>query len=156
VSKPGASARFEQLHERVADDIERHGQHLMGVGGGADNLPFMYTIGNHRLGLPELLVIGSLEIGDVLNYLGDMQRRAGKPLAGLVSLGGKWPVKIVDATGARTKAEYTIQVGQHFRTEDYRVSQVVIPDRDGRFPGEPGCTEPYASVPLLGQATYQA
>jgi len=29
------------------------------------------------------------------------------------------------------------------------VRQIVVPDRDRRYPGDPLCAEPYASLPVL-------
>jgi hypothetical protein len=67
----------------------------------------------------------------------------------LVKLGGKYPFKIIDAD-QRAHDEYTIQAGQYHDTEDYRVQQVLIPDRNGRYPDDPECQQPYATVPVLG------
>jgi hypothetical protein len=57
-------------------------------------------------------------------------------------------MKLINAN-ASAREEYTIQAGEHFGHDEYKVMQVLIPDEDGRFPGEDGCEEPYASVPVL-------
>jgi hypothetical protein len=62
-----------------------------------------------------------------------------------VSLGGKYPVKVIDVSGAVIYDEYTCQVGHFYGTDDYAVQQMLIPDREGKYPGDPGCAEPYAS-----------
>src|SRR5579863_7829960 len=66
-----------------------------------DTQPFMYTIGNYQAGFPELLIVGTDKtvFVDVLNRLGKLQRERGKALEDeeLVSVGGKFPLRIVDA-----------------------------------------------------------
>jgi hypothetical protein len=66
----------------------------------------------------------------------------------LVSVGGRFPVKIIEAS-AKAKEEFTLVVGQYYDTENYRVQQIVLCDPNGRFPGDPGCAEPYASQYIL-------
>lgn len=113
----------------------------------------MYTIGNHERGLPELLFTGDTDDAwaDVLNRLGHImreQRRDAFRHGELVSVGGKFPVKIVN-TSARAKLEFTLVAGQYYTTDDYRVQQVVLCDTQGKFPGDPECAEPYASQYVL-------
>ena len=110
---------------------------------------FIYTIGNYGVGLPELIAIGISKVG-VLYEAGHIQRGRGKAFehGEIVSLGGRLPVKFVDAT-VRAKADYTHQVGNFYGTDDYQVRQLVYCDSDGRFPGDPDCAEPYASQPVL-------
>jgi Domain of unknown function (DUF4262) len=80
----------------------------------------------------------------------DMMIERGAPFADgeLVNPGGKFPAKIVNAS-RRAQDDYTIQAGQHFGHEDYRVLQVLIPDRNGRFPDDPECQPPYSVIPVL-------
>ena len=51
--------------------------------------------------------------------------------------------------GGKVRDEYTVQAGQHFDTKEYAVLQILISDKDGRFPDEPGCTEPDPRIPVL-------
>ncbi len=145
--------RLKELYLTVQENIRLHGQHLMGVIATEEGeMPFVYTIGNHQRGLPELLFVGAAggDFGRMLNFLGEMMRERGKAFydGEQVSLGGKFPVKIVEA-GARARADFTIQVGQYYGTQSYRVQQIVLCDTEGRFPGDPGCAEPYASQLVL-------
>jgi hypothetical protein len=66
----------------------------------------------------------------------------------LVEIGGKFPPKIIDASSF-VKQFYTIQAGQFYGTEDYSVQQVVFSDKSGKYPGDPDCEEPYASIPVF-------
>jgi hypothetical protein len=138
--------RWAAMHRTTAENIARHGRSLIGVVG---DTPFSYTIGHYARELPELLVIGTARAG-FLNALGDMQAERGEPLLGDVSIGGQFPLRLVAVRDeARVKDEFTCQVFNFYRTEGYKVTQVLIPDKHGRFPGEAGCEEPFASFEVL-------
>lgn len=137
---------LDEYHRTAALNIYRRGQHLVGVfdPDGRDP-PYTYTIGNYEKELPEILQIGapSRQIGWALNTIGERQRQSGL-LLGVIDLGGDFPVKLVDVTDIpRVKRDFTIQVGVHYRTADYRVTQLYVPDKKGRFPDEKGCAAPY-------------
>jgi uncharacterized protein DUF4262 len=87
-----------------------------------DFQPFLYTIGNHERGLPELLLIGTAEepFHRLLNRLGEMQRERGKGFEHeeLVDFGGKSPVRVIDV-GKLGHDEYTVQAGVLYGSEDY-------------------------------------
>ena len=140
----------DPFYDRIAKHINQHGWRLQGVFGDEENFPFFYTIGNHQIGLPELLMIGSDRDADVLNWVCDKLRtnkrsfRDGELIYGYTKL----PLKSLNA-GDEAKREYTIQVGQYYETEDYSVQQIVIPDKSGRYPDDPRCDVPYCLVPLL-------
>jgi uncharacterized protein DUF4262 len=110
---------------------------------------FHYTVGNHSRGLPEILVIGGDQrTAGPLSSLTRIMHKRNAAFAGgeLVSMGGKHPVKVVNANCAEVHDLYTCAVGRHYETESYLVQQMLIPDRDGRYPDDPLCTEPYASL----------
>ena len=145
---------LDEFRRRTTEHIERAGRTVVGVFPTEDDpgVPFAYTIGNHLKGLPELLVIGVAVAGaGFLNVLSHRMIAAGhgfKDGETIRILGGKMPVKLIRA-GAAAREEYTVQAGAHFGHDEYEVMQVLIPDKQGRFPGEDGCDEPYASVPVL-------
>ena len=115
-----------------------------------DGPPFAYTIGNALKNLPELLVIGTSDAG-FLNDLSQMMIEAGMPFADghLVRIGGaRLPVKLIRADPV-AQDEYTIQAGEFRGHDDYAVMQVLIPDREGRYPGDAGCQEPWSRFPVL-------
>lgn len=137
--------------------IKSCGQFILGVFGDPGELWFNYTIGNHEKNLPELIIIypGRREMRETcaaaLNKAAELQRLRGKPFehGELVTLQeGMKPTLIVDAT-ARAKADYTYGVGHYYGNDDYQVRQLLYPDKEGRFPGDPMCAEPYASLPVL-------
>lgn len=146
----------EDIRARIAANIANHGQHVVCVGCSAgdpaDFLPFAYTIGNHGAGLPELLLIGSInEIRvRILNILGQIQRDRGSAFqpGEIVEFTARLPARIVDA-GRTGQAEYAIQAGVCYGTEQLDVRQVLLPDQHGRYPGDSGCLPPYSEQPVL-------
>lgn len=146
-----------RLRAAVDQSIASHGQHIWAVFPDRTSPPetmvFAYTIGNHQRKLPELLVIGNLQPEQqafLLNTVAGVMRKRERAFHNgeFVSIGGELPLKVVEAS-VRVHAEYTVQAGQYWRTEDYRVQQVLIPDKDGKFPGDPGCADPWGSIPVV-------
>jgi hypothetical protein len=143
----------------ISGHIDRYGQHLVKVFLTDDDpphaLPCIYTIGNHERRLPELLIVAfnDGQDADILNHLAEMQRKRGTAFrhGEEVSLGGTYPVRIV-AAGQRARDEYAVQIGVYYHTESYDVRQVLYCDPNGRFPGDPGCEEPYCQQPDLSRA----
>lgn len=145
--------RFELLRAQQRQHIAQFGQSLMGVFGDETSPPFTYTIGNPLRGSSELLLIGMniQQAHGLLNQLAQMRLDRGREFQDdeLVSLGeGAVPLKIVNVA-PKFALEYTRQAANLLETEDYLVQQVVLPDPQGRYPGDPDCEEPYASFPVL-------
>jgi len=140
-------------HDEMSRNIAQHGRHIMGVFPFEDsddpiNECFMYTVGNHPKGLPELLLIGTIELGAMLDALSRkmIERNRAFDDGELVPLkGGKFPVSLIDTADA-VKDSFTIQAGQHFGHETYRVMQVVLPDLRGKYPWQRKCASPYCRV----------
>jgi len=102
--------------------------------------------------LPELLLIGNFhheKIGTILNDMSDKLLRRGKPFDNgeLVNVGGSMSVTVWNAKPA-AREKYTIQAGQFYNGEDYQVQQVVVPDRNGRWPNNPKCDAAFR-IPVL-------
>jgi len=150
------AALWDKLRLDIAAKIKESGQAVQVVylteHDPPGSQPFMYTIGNYRHGLPELLVVGTDSdiIAGVLNRLGKIQRDRGKGFEDeeLVSVGGKFPVRIVDA-GVAGRKRYATFVGIFYGTDSYEVRQVLLPDTEGRWPDAPGCDAPYRNQPIL-------
>lgn len=131
------------LMREVRKNIEIRAQHVFAVfPDGAGSPGFAYTIGNAIRGLPELLIIGNFAptlAAMILNELGDKMREDGRPFPeGLVDIGWTYPFKVRRASPS-ARSRFTIQAGEYWRTEDYDVLQVMICDREGRYPGDEGC-----------------
>ena len=104
----------EKFAERIEGDIKRAVPHIVAVMGDGAHLPFAYTIGNTSKDLPELLMIGYHDagaIGSVLGKLSDamIEREHAFADGETVNLGGKYPVKIIDAN-ATAQDKYTYRV----------------------------------------------
>jgi hypothetical protein len=145
------------IYDLIEENIASHGRHLMAVFGDETAMvhPFVYTIGNHTKGLPELLMIGSCDnaIGHILNNLSEQMISQGgafsngeivHPFPGNEKVFG---LKIIKAN-PEVKEIYTVQAGQALQTEDYAVLQVVAPGTNGKFPGEEGADDSWGAVPL--------
>jgi uncharacterized protein DUF4262 len=149
---------WEQIRAQLREKIAKAGQAVQIVHlterdrPGAR--PFMYTIGNHEHGLPELLIVDTdLDaFAGVLNRLGKIQRDRKTAFADeeRVSIGGRFPLRMVDA-GEIGRTQYATFVGIYYGTRDYEVRQVLLPDTEGRWPDMPGCALPYANQPVLSK-----
>ena len=150
------AAMQDKTRTLIAGHIRDFGQHLISVhslvGDPLGFQPFIYTIGNHGVGLPELLLVGvtSDTRSRILNILGEMQRWRGNPFlhGENVDFTAKYPALICDA-GQTGRDEYAVQAGVYYRTENFEVRQVLPCDQDGRYPGDPGCLPPYSAQPIL-------
>jgi hypothetical protein len=151
-----SKAPADMMRDTIRQHIDQHGQHLMNITLTADDPPdaraFVYTIGNHERGLPELLLIGPLKSysAQIVNLLGDIQRKRGRPFDHneLVDYGAALPARLVDA-GRLGREEYAIQVGVFYGTEEFRVLQIVFSDAEGRFPEDPDCDAEHKSQIIL-------
>jgi len=142
--------KSEEFYATIENNITNSGQHLQAVFSTKpeDGPPFIYTIGNHQRGLPELLIVGNYgaSFAAILNDLGRRMRERNRPFDNgeLVSLGGSFPLKMVDVPSTVNET-FCIQVGRYYGTEEFRVQQAVLCDPKGRFPGDEGCDRPYLS-----------
>lgn len=148
-----SDTNWKTFFEGITSNIHKYGQSLVGVPHEVGL--FMYTIGNHELGLPELLLIGDVrpeQAQRILNALGLKQRDQAAPLLGDVPLGesSRFPLRLREISYPLVvRDDFTCQVENYYKTRDYKVTQVLIPDTEGRFPGESGCAEPYCRCPLV-------
>jgi hypothetical protein len=141
----------------------RHGQFLMRVQLTVDDPPdaepFVYTIGNHEHGMPELLYIGAADDGfsSLLNMLGEMQRRRGKAFADgeLVETGALYPIRMQDG-GLEARTDYAVQAGVFYGTDVFADMQIIIPVRNGRWPEDPACDPAYAGQKILSRSSRSA
>ena len=139
---------YRQLCKDIENDVRQSGRSVLCIGAEENLLPFAYTIGNALKGLPELLIIGTIK-GELLNDLSEKMLDRGDAFddGELVSLGGKFPVKIITADDGRAQRDFTIQAGQYLGREDYAVQQVLVCDRSGHYPDDPQCQAPYSLSP---------
>ncbi|MFT3966412.1 MAG: DUF4262 domain-containing protein [Sphingobium sp.] len=132
----------------IQSNIDMAGQHIFAIFPDGDTAGFAYTIGNARLGLPELLIIGNFApilMGSVLNEVGRRIRQADQVPDQDIDIGGAFPIR-PRLAGAAVRSAFTIQVGRFLGHDEYAVVQLLLPDPMGLYPGEPGC-DPRYDVP---------
>jgi hypothetical protein len=137
----------QRFYARISECIERTGRMVLGVGA----VPtFSYSIGNHTRGLPELLIIGlspnvALTLINRISDVGDLDNvKDGE----IINTTGPLGLKAIRC-GWRAKEEYTVQASRYFGHDDYGLLQLLVPDTQGRYPGELGCDPPYRDIPVL-------
>jgi hypothetical protein len=142
------AAKAAALYARMDADIARTGRSIIGVMDAST--PFSYTIGNHLEGYPELIMFG-LHPRDammMLNIVSELPMLRHIRNGELVSVGGTFPMLALDCRES-AKTRYAVQAERYLHHADFRLLQLVAPDRQGRFPGDPDC-DPAFVVPLLG------
>jgi Domain of unknown function (DUF4262) len=77
----------------------------------------------------------------IAQTLGEIVRR------GFLDFGAKCPVRVYLADDS-VKDEFTIQASAFYGDRDYLVMQVVVPDTERRFPGDPACAAPYSEITI--------
>lgn len=143
----------EALFMQIAKNITENKRQVLWVGKTTKQPAFGYTIGNQEKLLPELLLIANIP-GDlfhtVLNALSDfmLQRRMAFSDGERYTLGTGHPLCIIDAKAPEVKTKYTVQAGQFYKNEDYKVQQILIPDTLGNLPNNPNCMTPF-KVPVF-------
>src|SRR3954447_13322413 len=140
--RPKRSSIREHL-DQTRKLIDRHGHAVQAVMGTPTSPGWAYTVGLHRHGLPELIIVGGLTVADqhgILNELA-LRMRAGERFeAGerestlLVGFEAVF-VEVADASTEDFAVANRLQSG-------FRALQVVWPDHDNRFPWEPGYSIP--------------
>lgn len=143
---------YKEVFEMIEKNIEFCGQHLQAVSSEGNELAFVYTVGNYKHNLPELLLIGNFnpyEAGTILNIFGERMRREGKALDEYVQMeeGSRFVIWCRRA-GPQAKKDYTLFVDNLKGDDDYEVIQVVLCDKDGRFPYDEGVDYLF-KVPLV-------
>lgn len=140
---------------RLLENIRRFGWQSTNVLGDAEDPSFAYTIGfQHSFGVPEVLVTG-LDGPTAHGLLSEVAAavREGSPLGP-----GRGPEVrhnghpcAWQAVSPERYGEYVLSALWYYEGEPFQVVQLVWPDGEGRFPGEPGAEEVLAKrQPLLG------
>jgi hypothetical protein len=105
----------------IKKQIKQHGFAIINVFPSGDDCIrgwFHYTVGNHSLGLPELLAIGGdRRMSNPLSALAKIMRdrKSAFKDGELVSLGGKYPVKVINIDCPEVHDLYTCAVSNQIR-----------------------------------------
>jgi hypothetical protein len=152
----GIEMTHAEFYENVQRKIDEHGRSVVSVFPSPTSLAFAYTIGNHLKNLPELLIVINLHPEQsvmLLNEWSEQMIERGREFAdGELIRASPEDDLMVRAAHCRpeAKSRYTVQAGQFFEHEDYRVTQIILCDPKGRFPGDPHCARGYSDQPNLG------
>ena len=150
-------AWIDQEDAWLADTVRKHGWAIQYVGGescsrAGCNCPrteqpsFAYTIGLFGLAHPELLIVGAGQeaSAEVLNDLGARVREGSALLPGQLITFENWPHRIIPEA-VPNPGEILFSANTYYqRPDEYSVSalQLSYDDKKGRFPWEPGYSNP--------------
>lgn len=143
-----AGGTVDDVMKQVADGVRRYSWHAVGTvtRGGT---PYMYTAGLvHSLGHPEMLVAGlpPEAAHGVLGAAVDKVRESGLLEDGRLygGIAAGFPVRIRKGAGAFSP--FRLAVANQFSGRTVPWLQVVWPDPQRRFPGDPGCDPAMAAA----------
>jgi hypothetical protein len=153
----GAWARHDHHEDVIRETVAAHGWSVQLIPAGArdDEPPFAYTVGLFRtLGHAELIVVGLRHelMHAMLNNLGERARDGGPlpvdaPIAGVIE---GHDVRLRPVRAAESYRDHVGYAMWFNGGREFPLLQVVWPDADGRFPGEPGADDRLAAQqPLL-------
>src|SRR5262245_41703444 len=133
----------DEVELRVRADIARHGWHVVIVPPEDGSPGWAHSIGlGERFAHPELLVFGSEpgQLGALVNALGQRVRSGLRFAAGESADGVLHGLPFAfRAVAPRWTAVFLGNAAWHYQSEAFSVLQGFWPDREGRFPWQPGC-----------------
>lgn len=142
---------YEKMRALLEKVISQFGMAVQPIAPSAESPPFSYSIGQHAKGLPELIVFGmpppiaASLLYELAEYMEDEQAAGRTVGPGTVKLEGcEMPGALVEVPTA-VAAEYA--TAAHDRSEGKAtLIQVVWPDKEGRFPWQPGYDKRFLRV----------
>lgn len=130
--------------QKVIDDIEQYGWHIVGIEADDEGPGFAYSVGlHHTLGHPEVIVFGLASadtMAQIINGIGDAVRsgtrfedwhESDEILEGYSCMFRKVPIEAYP--------EYLGYAMWFYRPDQFPVLQCVWPDKEGRYPWEAEC-----------------
>lgn len=145
---------LDKLGHQVRQNIVNSGVNVWNIFGSDKTPTFTYTTGLAERNLPEFLMVGFAPESAhwiIMQAVNIVKERGRRFEHGEVYLVDDDPVKALVFLDARdsVKDDYTLQTGQYYQTEDYEVQQIMLPDKEGRFPNDPACE--YYLQPILSR-----
>ncbi len=130
--------------QRVIDDVQRHGWHLVGISDDPEGPAFVYSIGMyHTLGHPEIIMFGlnsTAVMAQIINAIGEEVRNGAKfedwhesdqVLDGYSCMFRSVPPDVYP--------EYVGYAMWYYRPDDFPVLQCVWPDAQHNYPWQSSC-----------------
>jgi hypothetical protein len=151
----GAWTRYDGMEDTIRAGVEEHGWYSIGVGADGELPAFSYTIGLHRtFGHPELICLGlrTKLMHAMFASCVDMIRHGAPPPVG-VPFAGVVEGFDVQLRPVRAPDSYRQHLGYAIwfhGGREFPVLQLMWPDKQGRFPGDPDADPMLATrQPLL-------
>lgn len=148
---------IDAVFNKIKDSVQSGHWMVIGVGAShSEDYPhYCYTVGLHSHGLPEIILFGlPMETGQsILNTAADQVLNNGTALPHGTQLDkvASKPLVLVDVPESEKKYELTNMVRQYYRSTNYRLQQLVMPDKQGRFPWQKSVDPKFLRIqPLLG------
>jgi hypothetical protein len=147
----------DDVERKVLADVEEHGLHIVHIPTDDDGPGYSFTIGLwHNFEQPEVVVFGlPMEVAEeLLNALADDADGGKRFLAderheGLLV---GYPVRFV-AVPVELHGEFLGTAVWAYAASEFPCVQMVWPDKQGRWPWEPGVRDGFAQAqPVLGRA----
>lgn len=135
---------MSQFYAKMRAIIAKSGHMVLGVGSDGTSTPFAYSIGLSEAGLPELLLALPINYDAMVLAVNEVAARLKKREKAFgereqLDIEFSTPVIIRNPTDMdRVRRDYTIQVGQFYRRQDYAVQQIIFPDPHGLWPWDEG------------------
>lgn len=138
--------RMMEYLTRLTDIIDRHGHACQGVLATEEgHSSFIYTVGLSKRGWPELIMLFPASdidgahwiLNRVVELLGDEKPHDGQLLPDLADTGYRLRLRACKALGH----DYPLTFAGWYGGRDISALQVLCPDDEHRYPGEPGATD---------------
>lgn len=141
-----------EIQKNIASDIEKIGWALQPVLADDDYPGFIYSIGMHYYGKPEIILLG-VRLDHSIKIMSAACNQAIRSTDaythGMVVNVAKMPTVIRNVSDVQKKKHF-YQAYYHYRHWDFSTVQLIWPDTKGKFPWETGFETCFlASQPLL-------
>jgi hypothetical protein len=127
------------MREHIDEGIRTHGWAGIGVGGTEiePEIPFLYTVGLHDRGMPELLIIGGVSHTIIKQAISAIE--ATPATDGMVLDDIEGMRVILRALPAEAAAKTHTRFSAQYYGKPVDCMQIVFPDAEGLYPWEAGC-----------------
>lgn len=146
-----------EIEQRVIDDVQRYGWHVVMIEDNPIGPKFAYSIGMfHTLNHPEIIIFGFDNVrtmGNIINLIGE-EVRSGKRFedcheADQILEGYSCAFRNVPAD---VYPDYLGYAMWYYRPDEFPVLQCIWPDRSGNYPWQSAChAATKERQPILGQ-----
>ncbi len=133
---------WDAYRAKTLDLISKFGWVVQGVGGSETSPPFLYSVGLCQLGLPEIIVVGAFPpnlVKKLINNVGNKMKTSGAFVDWSRSIEITKMFSVVfRELSAEAATEHCRMVAEFFGT-GRKVLQLILPDKDGKFPWDNDC-----------------